>query len=471
MLRSAGVRFIIVGVLALLMFIPLGLVSDVIQERAQYSESTIRDISREWGGAQLMSGPILVVPVTEEVTYERKREAVDPVTGRTLRDEKNYIIYERYEETVTEQRAPVYLYPDRFDLDVTTRSQSRHRGIFSVPVFTADLTLDFNFDMAAANGTLNDEEVPDWSASELHVHLDANRALRGDAVLSAGEARFALEPIPHGDTATTGIFSRIGDPRELGAMSLALSMNGAQHFGAAAVGRLSRMTMTSDWPDPSFFGSFLPDESTITDEGFSATWTVPHLARSLPQTSRETPDLTARKIATMQVRYLTPNDFYQKAWRAARYGILFIALTFLTILLLDRTSERPAHPVQYLMVGLAQSVFILLMAAYAEQIGFTAAYGVAAGATIGLLGLFGATALKLGRRTGLLVAVLIVVYSVLFLILRSADYALLAGTTLAFVALALTMWLTRNEDWGGGDRPRFRWLRRADPGDPQTQAT
>ena len=126
MLRSAGFRFIIVGVLALLMFIPLGLVSDVIQERAQYSESTIRDISREWGGAQLMSGPILVVPVTEEVTYERKREAVDPVTGRTLRDEKNYIIYERYEETVTEQRAPVYLYPDS---STSTLRPVRNRGI------------------------------------------------------------------------------------------------------------------------------------------------------------------------------------------------------------------------------------------------------------------------------------------------------------------------------------------------------
>ena len=32
---------------------------------------------------------------------------------------------------------------------------------------------------------------------------------------------------------------------------------------------------------------------------------------------------------------------------------------------------------------------------------------------------------------------------------------------------ALTMWLTRNEDWGGSDRPRFRWPRRADPDAPE----
>ena len=80
MFQSAGVRFIVVGVLALLMFIPLGLISDVIQERSRYSDETIRDISREWGGAQLLSGPLLVIPVTEDVVYERKREAVDPVS-------------------------------------------------------------------------------------------------------------------------------------------------------------------------------------------------------------------------------------------------------------------------------------------------------------------------------------------------------------------------------------------------------
>ena len=470
MFQSAGIRFIAVGVLTLLMFIPLGLVSDIIQERAHYSDTTIRDISQEWGGAQLLSGPMLVVPVTEDVTYNRKREAVDPVTGRTLRDENNYIIYEHYEETVTETRAPIYLYPDMFDVEVSTRSQTRHRGIFSVPVFTADITLDFGFDTSMVGTALAGDQQPVWDDTELRLHLGANRALRGETVLSAGDRVFALEPIPHAQSSTTGVLSRIGDPRELGPMSMALSLNGAQEFGVAAVGRLSRMTMSSDWPDPSFFGSFLPDASEITQDGFTASWTVPHLARSLPQVSREMPDPSARKIATMEVRYLTPNDFYQKAWRAARYGILFIGLTFLTILLLDRTSERPAHPVQYLMVGLAQSVFILLMVAYAEQIGFTAAYALAATATIGLLGLFGATALKLGRRTGILIAMLTTVYAVLFLILRSADFALLAGATLAFVALALTMWLTRNEDWGGGDRPRFRWPRRASPGEAQ-QAT
>ena len=51
----------------------------------------------------------------------------------------------------------------------------------------------------------------------------------------------------------------------------------------------------------------------------------------------------------------------------------------------------------------------------------------------------------------IMTGVLVLVYGVLFLTLRSADYAFLVGSTLAFVALALTMWLTRNEDWRGPD--------------------
>ena len=73
MFQSAGFRFIAVGLLALLMFIPLNLVSSVINDRANYSRQAVKDISREWGGAQQISGPVLVIPATEDVTYDRRR--------------------------------------------------------------------------------------------------------------------------------------------------------------------------------------------------------------------------------------------------------------------------------------------------------------------------------------------------------------------------------------------------------------
>lgn len=457
MSRSAGLRFIMVGALALLMSLPLSLVSGVVQDRADYSRETVATLSAEWGGAQLFSGPLLTIPVTEEVTYDRRREAVDALTGLTLRDDKGNAIYEHYEETVTEDRKPIYLYAETFDLAMTTETQTRYRGLFEVPVYTADIDMTFDFDLSEAEELLTGKEEAHWEDASLRVFLSSNKALRGEAVLQADGRMLRLEPISSGREEQTGITARVGDPRDITGYSLRLGINGAQTLAAAATGRTTRFTLNSDWPDPSFYGAFLPDDSSVSEAGFQATWIVPHLARSLPQMSRSYPDMTAREQASMGVRFITPNDFYQKAWRSARYGVLFISLTFLTILMLERASERPAHPVQYLMVGLAQSVFVLLMVAYAEQIGFGAAYLVASAATIGLLTVFGATALKLGRQTWLLSGVLIAVYGVLFLILRSADYALLAGSTLAFVALALTMWLTRNETWQGPERAGRSW--------------
>ena len=68
MYRSAGVRFIIVGLLVLLMFIPMFFVGAIIDERASFNRSTIGSVSEEWGGAQTISGPQLIIPVEAPVT-------------------------------------------------------------------------------------------------------------------------------------------------------------------------------------------------------------------------------------------------------------------------------------------------------------------------------------------------------------------------------------------------------------------
>ncbi|KMW59456.1 Inner membrane protein CreD-like protein [Candidatus Rhodobacter oscarellae] len=111
MLRSAGLRFLIVGFLGLIMFIPLELVSAIVSERDDYSLQTIREVSREWGGAQLISGPQLVIPVQELVTEERRRTKFDQATGEALRDDKGELVYEIFQEDVLKTRDPIYVYP------------------------------------------------------------------------------------------------------------------------------------------------------------------------------------------------------------------------------------------------------------------------------------------------------------------------------------------------------------------------
>ncbi|SEK49358.1 cell envelope integrity protein CreD [Pacificibacter marinus] len=445
---AIGMRFLIVGLLTLLMFIPLFFVSEIVQSRKFYSQETLRDVGREWGGDQVISGPVLVVPVQETIDQTSSEQVFDTLTGEAKFDENGNTVLKQVTRRVTVSRTPIYVYPGQFDVAVDTKTQVRHRGIFNVPVYQADMSVAFDFPVNQIASMAVNEEVILWDDTAMMVDLSNNAALRGVAVLTLDGKELPLEPIASAER-RAGITAAIGDPRDATSYDLHLGLNGAQSLMIAPVGRQTSVKVTSDWTNPSFGGAFLPDGSEISEAGFSATWTIPHLARTLPQLSRENYAQTLRRDMAFGVDFIEPNDFYQKSYRAAKYAILFIALTFLTVLLIEKGTKRPAHPVQYLLIGLAQSIFVLLMVAYSEQFGFAVAYGISAGATIILLTFFGHFGLNLGKRTAVLALMLLVLYGVLYLILQSEDYALLAGATLAFVALAATMYFTRNEDWYG----------------------
>lgn len=144
-------------------------------------------------------------------------------------------------------------------------------------------------------------------------------------------------------------------------------------------------------------------------------------------------------------------DLYQQTTRAVKYAALFIAISLLTLFLVEHLLRRPLHPVQYGLMALALSVFYLLLLAMAEQIGFGLAYLSAAAALCLLMGTYLAGALRsrLGgvAATGIFAAV----YALLCLLVTSEDYALLAGSLALFALLATLMVLTRKVDWYGDD--------------------
>ncbi|WP_306116172.1 MULTISPECIES: cell envelope integrity protein CreD [unclassified Roseovarius] len=469
MLRSPGLRFITVGFLILLMFIPILFVGEIINDRANYNRLTRDSVGQEWGGRQLISGPVLVVPVQETVTVREKQPVLDPLSGLQRLNDNDKPIFRHVDVEKTVNRDPVYLYPGQFTTRIDTTTQERHRGIFTVPVYTAAAEMSFDFPTELIADALRGKEVAMWDKAEIELRVSSNHALRGVAELTADAKPLQIEPLAPGDNSTGGLRAPTGDPRKQGSYKLLLGFNGAHSLSIAPVGRDSEVTMTSDWAHPSFRGAFLPTDPEISDEGFSAHWLIPHLARPLPQVSRSSQEHTARHAASFGVDFYQPNDFYQKSYRAARYGLMFIALTFLTIFLIEGQAKRPTHPVQYLLVGLAQSTFFLLMLALAEQLGFGLAYLISGAATVTLVTAYGATALALGKRTVVLGLLLTLLYAVLYLILRSADYALLAGSVLAFAAVAGTMYATRNENWYGEKTAKSGrgWFRRPPAAPPE----
>jgi inner membrane protein len=102
---------------------------------------------------------------------------------------------------------------------------------------------------------------------------------------------------------------------------------------------------------------------------------------------------------------------------------------------------------QYLLIGLALSVFYLLLIALTEHIRFAYAYWAAACALIALLGAYTASALQ-GKKRGLVVGgAMAVTYSVLYMLVLSEEYALLMGAITLFITLAVVMLATRRVQW------------------------
>src|SRR5512147_3055079 len=61
-MNSYSVKMIIVSVLAILLLIPSFLIQEIIRERIALSEKVKNELYLQWGGRQVVAGPVLNVP-------------------------------------------------------------------------------------------------------------------------------------------------------------------------------------------------------------------------------------------------------------------------------------------------------------------------------------------------------------------------------------------------------------------------
>jgi inner membrane protein len=228
-----------------------------------------------------------------------------------------------------------------------------------------------------------------------------------------------------------------------------ISVNGSQGIRFAPFGEITNINMKSSWPHPSFQGKILPTKNTINDNGFVSSWSIPHLARNFPQTwvisaSGNSNSQYNLNEFTAGVDLFEPVFLYSKVTRAVKYGILFIGLTFLTFLIFELTTQARLHYVQYGLIGIALTIFYLILLSMAEHTAFLNAYIIAALISISLITLYTGSALKNWTKAGIIFVLLSALYSVLYSLLQLEDYALLMGTILLLFVLIVLMYVTRD---------------------------
>ena len=431
LLSTPAFKFIVLGILTLLMMIPLLMVYFIIDERERYSRQANIEVGRKWGRAQSFAGPYLVVPL------EREIERVDRQGQKTRHKERKVAIF----------------LPARLDVTAKVNSKELARGIYKVPVYESVLGYQGQFQVTDFERFKREDYRVLMDEAVLTLQISDIRAIKKTADVQLGETmtKFEAGLGLDGGRRASGIHVKVPKPSVSSgfAFQFELPVNGTEHIKFEPSGAETHLTMTSDWPHPSFDGNFLPSERTVNDDGFSAKWHVPQLARGQGQVHlrNDVSQLMAHNL--FGVRLYQPVGFYDLVSRALKYAVAFLATVFLLVFIMEVYVGRPVHWIQYVFVGFALLIFYKVLLGLAEHVGFDLAYGLASLATAGLIGFYSASALK-ERSKGIFVGVvLLAFYILLYLLLRVEDYALLIGSLSGFGFLATLMYMTRNVDWSG----------------------
>ena len=459
--RSAGLKLILICALVLLMAIPAMFIGAISYERSSAADDVTRQVSQRYGGQQTIIGPILSVP------YETKLSNGTVQTG-------HYI-----------------LYPDNGAAEFgSVNVEAKTQSLYKVPVYSATGVLSARFkdplnQLEKAGVTLKRQDarflisLSDVRGLKQDIHLRGKPGQSAQFEPAEEEAqprpgvpavygqnsdgiRFIAKPAIPGrqheamprfgqwlSVSALPFFTETGDV----SVSAEIHLSGAQSLSIPPFAKSTLVNLASNWPDPGFQGEFTPTEREISDTGFTASWSMPYLSRGIRGQGRAEDVLRGLTSNMVRVKFVNTDNPYQTVNRALKYSVLFIGLVFLAYFLFEIIVGTPVHPAQYILIGLAQAIFYLLLLAFAERIGFVPAFAIASALTICVTA--GYAGAVFGGRSYIWKAgsVFAIVYGLLFVLMRMEDFALMVGALASFTAIAATMYLTRDVDWYGSAKP------------------
>jgi len=414
--KALFVKLAILAVVSLMLLVVLGEIRGLAHERQARQNEAEQNVEQSLAGPQTLLGPILI------------RQCTDSLNG--------------YQSRTFTHRLP----PTQLELSGDIVPEPRHRGLFKINTYAGKLTLLARWDDLSGLTPKPENAGGRVDCGDVMAVFSAKdvRGLRNVELTRDGRA-LTVRPGTQDPAYMAGLHAVLQTPQpgERLELKLAVDLAGTQSLAVVPTASATTVTLESAWPHPSFGGRFLPTASDVSDDGFKARWQVTELA------SGAMADVIAGKgnLDTLSVDLIDPVNPYVMSDRAIKYGLMFIALTFVTVGLTELLTGRRVHPVQYLLVGMALSLFFLLLLSLSEHLPFLMAYLIASSAAAVVLTQYAAAMLGGWLRGAAFGGGIALLYGALYVLLSREQTALVIGAVLLFTVLATVMTLTRKLDW------------------------
>jgi inner membrane protein len=414
------IKGLLIGLLVLLLLIPSFFVQNVISEREARQREAFTEVSSKWANRQNITGPVLVLPYTENAVGDKGQ----PLVLKKLS----------------------YILPDNLNVESIAVPEERHRGIYQVMLYSAETKISGDFASIPLQQLKIDPAQVLWNEAYVCMSLADSKGLKEEIKLQWNDSIVTLNPslVDNGvmkEGFTSPVTAAADRPVRF---SSTIKINGSEQLLFTPVGKVTTVKLSSTWPDPSFTGGQLPDHR-ISDTGFVATWKSLAHTRNYPQAWKET-SCNLQSASFGADLFIAVNG-YQKTMRSVKYAILCILLTFAAFFIIETVNKKSVHPFQYALIGLALILFYTLLLSFSEYTGFNTAYVIASIATVGLIAWFVRGILQSSKLTTLLAVALALMYSYIFTILQLQDYSLLLGSIGLFLTLAVIMHFSKKIQW------------------------
>ena len=438
---SFGYKIYGILIIIILLMISTLHIDEVIEERQRNEQNAKQELAAKWSEHQVAGAVVLSIPMIENLSHQNT----------------------------------LHFLPENLEINADVKNITKKSGIYKVPLYETRILMSGSFSDVSAKVFETVDTTINWNKANLSLGVLELRGLKsldikwnGKTVASEvgdmpsgiiGSARTVLDGAKEEETnlkapfVGSAVIAKITPDKKLkqegkGEFSIEMVLRGSERIEFYPFAQTTTVTLTSTEETPTFQGVFLPEKYGVKDNKFHAQWKILGMNRNLPKYwTGDKSFLNEINNSSFGVGFNGPEENYELNALSNKYTLLFIALTFITLISLEVILKFRFHLVHYAMTGTALIVFYYLLLSFSEQIGFGLAYGLAAVATIFSISIYVFRITKVRKSTWIVCSQLGLLYSFLYGLLKIEDFQFAFEATGLWIIVAALMYATIKIDW------------------------